>query len=65
MLIIEVKDNENIDRALRRYKRKYINARILQEVRRRQAFSKPSVKRRNEKLKAIYREQKKREEEYE
>ena len=58
MLIIEVKDNENIDRALKRYKRKYQKTRILREIRDRQQFTKPSVKRRNTMLKAEYRAQK-------
>jgi len=57
MLIIEVKDSETIDRALKRYKRKYQRTRILQELRNRKQFTKPSVKRRNEILKATYREQ--------
>jgi small subunit ribosomal protein S21 len=54
MLIIDVKDNESIDRALKRYKRKFINTRQLQELRRRKHFTKPSVSRRKEKLKAAY-----------
>ncbi len=61
MLIIEVKENENIDRALKRYKRKYRNAQVVKEIRKRQHYTKPSVKRRNEMLKAMYREQKKKE----
>jgi len=60
MLIIDVKDNESIDRALKRYKRKYRNTQILDEIRDRQYYEKPSVKRRNEVLKAIYKEQKER-----
>jgi len=58
MLIIDVKDNESIDRALKRYKRKYRNTQILDEIRGRQYFEKPSVKRRHEVLKAIYKEKK-------
>lgn len=54
MLIIEVKDSENIDRALKRYKRKYRNTKTIQEIRRRKAFTKPSVSRRHELLKAEY-----------
>ena len=54
MLIIEVKDNENIDRALKRYKRKYRQTRVLREIRDRQQFTKPSVKRRTTMLKAEY-----------
>lgn len=56
MLIIEVKDGENIDKALKRYKRKFQNAGIMKELRRRKEFVKPSVKRRNEILKAVYKE---------
>ncbi len=62
MLIVEVKDNEGIDKALKRYKRKYQKAQVIQELRRRQHFTKPSVKRRNEVLKAQYKQQKQQEE---
>ncbi len=62
MLIIDVKDNEGIDKALKRYKRKYQQSQIIQELRRRQHFTKPSVKRRNEILKAQYKQQKQQEE---
>lgn len=58
MLVIEVKDNENIDRALKRYKRKYRDTQIIKEIRKRQEFTKPSVRRRNERLKAVYRKRK-------
>lgn len=63
MLIIERKDGETIDRMLRRYKRKHRNVKLRRELRNRQQFSKPSVKRRTEVLKAIYKEQKMRGEE--
>ena len=56
MLIIDVKDGESIDRALKKYKRKFERAGILKELRRRKHFTKPSVKRRNEILKAVYKE---------
>lgn len=58
MLIIEVKDGESIDRALRRYKRKFQKTGIVKELRRRQQFTKPSVERRNEVLKAQYKQKK-------
>jgi small subunit ribosomal protein S21 len=58
MLIINVKSEESIDRALKRYKRKFKQTRQLQELRRRKNFVKPSVQRRNEILNAIYREEK-------
>ncbi len=56
MLIIEVKDGESIDKALKRYKRKFQNAGVIKELRRRKEFVKPSVKRRSEILKAVYKE---------
>jgi len=56
MLIIEVKDGESIDKALKRYKRKFQNAGVIKELRRRKEFVKPSVQRRSEILKAVYRE---------
>lgn len=57
MLIIDVKNNESIDQALRRYKRKYRQTKVRQELMERKAFIKPSVKRRLEVNDAIYREQ--------
>ncbi len=55
MLIINVKEEESIDRALKRYKRKFRNTKLIQELRRRKHFVKPSVERRNELLNAEYR----------
>ncbi len=57
MLIINVKEEESIDRALKRYKRKFQSTGLLKEVRRRKNFTKPSVERRNQILNAVYREQ--------
>lgn len=56
MIIIRIKDNENIERALKRYKKKIKNTGILQEVRDRRHFEKPSITRRNEVDKAKYKE---------
>lgn len=58
MLIIEVKESENIDRALKRYKRKVQQTKILRELRDRKEFKKPSVQRRHQILKAVYKEKK-------
>lgn len=57
MLIIEGKECENIDKALKKYKKKFDRSHTLNQLRDRQAFSKPSVRRRKEKLKAIYRQE--------
>jgi small subunit ribosomal protein S21 len=54
MLIIEVKDTESIDRALKKYKRKTQRVGTIKELRRRKHFTKPSVERRAEVLKAVY-----------
>jgi small subunit ribosomal protein S21 len=55
MLIINIKDDESIDRALKRYKRKYQMTGVINELRERKTFTKPSVKRRNTILSAEYR----------
>jgi len=57
MLIINVKSDESIDRALKRYKRKFKQTKLLKEIRRRKHFIKPSVERRNEVLNASYRQE--------
>jgi len=62
MLIINVKDSESIDRALKRYKRKHRKVGMLRKIRNRKHYTKPSDERRNEVLKAIYKRQKAEEE---
>ncbi len=57
MLIVNVKENESIDKALKRFKKKFEKTGILKELRARTAFEKPSVRRRNEIIRAAYREQ--------
>lgn len=54
MIIISIKEGENIDRALKRYKRTYDKTGVVKELRRRQQFIKPSVTKRAQRLKAIY-----------
>lgn len=54
MLIIPIKDGENIDRALKRYKRKFDKTGVVRQLRSRQAFTKPSVTRRAQIQKAAY-----------
>ncbi len=57
MLIIDSKDCENIDKALKKYKKKFEKIRTLLQLRGRQAFIKPSIVRRGQVLKAIYKQQ--------
>lgn len=54
MIKIEIKEGENIERALKRYKRKHRNVKIMQNLREKQYFTKPSVERRREVQKASY-----------
>ena len=42
MIIIPVKEGENIERALKRFKRKFEKTKVLKDLRYRQAFEKPS-----------------------
>ncbi len=58
MLIIDVRESESIDKALKKYKRKFERSGTLKQLRRRKDFTKPSVERRAEVLKAIYKEEK-------
>jgi len=57
MLIIDSKDCENIDKALKKYKKKFEKSKVLLQLRERQSFTKPSVRRRGEVLKAVYKQQ--------
>ncbi|MBA6156399.1 30S ribosomal protein S21 [Tenacibaculum sp. S7007] len=54
MLIIPVKEGENIDRALKRYKRKFRDVKTMRELRSRKQFDKPSVVKRAQNIKASY-----------
>ena len=54
MIVIPVKEGENIERALKKFKRKFEKTGVIKELRERQAYTKPSVKKRMEKNKAIY-----------
>jgi small subunit ribosomal protein S21 len=54
MIIIPVKEGESIDRALKKYKRKFEKTGVVKELRARQKFTKPSIINREQKLKSIY-----------
>ena len=54
MIIVPVKEGENIERALKKLKRKFEKTGVVKELRRRQAFTKPSVVKREQKIHAIY-----------
>ena len=54
MLIIPVKEGESIEKALKKFKRKVEKTGLIQQLRERQKFTKPSIERREEIKKAIY-----------
>ncbi len=54
MIIVPVKEGENIEKALKKFKRKFERTGIVKELRSRQAFEKPSVTNRKKMIKAIY-----------
>ena len=54
MIIIPVKEGENIERALKRFKRKFEKTGVMKEIRERQKFTKPSIIRREQLKRAAY-----------
>ena len=54
MIIVPVKEGENIERALKKFKRKFEKTGAVREMRARKNFEKPSVIKRMAKQKAIY-----------
>lgn len=64
MIVVNVKENESIEKALKRFKKKFEKTGVLKELRSRTFYEKPSVARRNEIIKAKYRQHKYAEENY-
>ncbi|HEY4652370.1 MAG TPA: 30S ribosomal protein S21 [Pontibacter sp.] len=56
MIIVNVKDNESVDRALKRFKKKFERTGVLKELRARTFFEKPSVAKRKQKDRARYKQ---------
>ena len=54
MIIVPVKEGENIEKALKKFKRKFEKTGVVKELRNRQAFEKPSVTNRKKTMRAIY-----------
>ncbi len=54
MLVIQIKENESVDKALKRFKKKFEKTGVLKELRSRTAFHKKSVRRRQEVIHATY-----------
>ncbi|MEG0950109.1 MAG: 30S ribosomal protein S21 [Bacteroidales bacterium] len=54
MIVVPVKEGENIEKCLKKFKRKFEKTGVIKELRRRQAFIKPSVANRVKRERAIY-----------
>lgn len=55
MIIVPIKEGESIEKALKKFKKKFEKTGVIKELRERQKFTKPSIKRREEIIKAEYR----------
>lgn len=56
MIVINVKENESIDKALKRFKKKFEKTGVLKELRSRTHYEKKSVTLRHQRLKAAYKQ---------
>lgn len=54
MIVVPVKEGENIERAIKKFKRKFDKTGVIKELRRRQQFNKPCSVRREKMMHAIY-----------
>lgn len=54
MIVIEVKENEPVERAIKRFKKRVDQVKILKELKNRRYYTKPSLRRKEAKLKARY-----------
>ena len=54
MIFVNVKENESLDRALKKFKKKFEKTGVVKELRARQAFTKPCIKNRQMVIRAAY-----------
>ena len=54
MIVVPLKEGESIERALKKFKRKFEKTGIVKELRSRQAFTKPSIEKRKQRIRAVY-----------
>ena len=62
MIIVPIKEGEPIEKALKKFKKKFEKTGVVRELRERQKFTKPSVRRRETVIKAKYKEKLQRDE---
>jgi small subunit ribosomal protein S21 len=56
MIVINVKENESLDKALKKFKKKFEKTGVVKELRARQAFEKPCIRRRQQMIRAAYKQ---------
>ena len=54
MIVVPLKEGENIEKALKKFKRKFEKTGVVKELRSRQALKKPSVEKRKQNMRAVY-----------
>ena len=54
MIVVPLKEGENIEKALKKFKRKFEKTGVVKELRNRQPFQKPSVAKRKQTMRAVY-----------
>ena len=54
MIVVPLKEGENIEKALKKFKRKFEKTGVVKELRSRQAFIKPSVEKRKQTMRSVY-----------
>ena len=54
MIVVPLKEGENIEKALKKFKRKFEKTGVVKELRSSQAFIKPSVEKRKQNMRAVY-----------
>ncbi len=54
MIIVPLKEGENLERALKKFKRKFEKTGVIKELRDRQAFRSRSIRKREKMIKAVY-----------
>ena len=56
MIVVDVKDSDSLDKALKKFKKKIERTKVIQSLRERKFFTKPSVVKRTQNLKAKHRQ---------
>ncbi len=56
MLIVSVKEGESIEKALKKFKKKFEKTGVVKQLRSRKNFEKPSITNRQTRIKAVYKQ---------